>query len=146
MRPSFCQEYHHLRPADVHDCLAVAYEHADEIEAGLAADDEANVQRQRSHGDYRSRTSRRPVSIRARSCDETRCTRSIRNDLSIVMVWEAFATESLESPVADLESRTLPGASARLMFVVRATAMIVRIRLLLNASAWTTRNGRRQPG
>ena len=42
------QEYPHLRAADVHDALAYAYEHADEIEADLAADDEENVQRQRS--------------------------------------------------------------------------------------------------
>jgi uncharacterized protein (DUF433 family) len=42
------QEYPHLRAADVHDALAYAYEHADEIEADLAADDEENAQRQRS--------------------------------------------------------------------------------------------------
>jgi uncharacterized protein (DUF433 family) len=38
------QEYPHLRPADVHDALAYAYEHADEIEADLAADDEEAAQ------------------------------------------------------------------------------------------------------
>jgi uncharacterized protein (DUF433 family) len=32
-----------LRPADVHDGLAYAYDHLDEIEAALAADDEATV-------------------------------------------------------------------------------------------------------
>ena len=42
------QEYPHLRPADVHDALAYAYEHADEIEADLAADDEKTVQRKHS--------------------------------------------------------------------------------------------------
>jgi uncharacterized protein (DUF433 family) len=36
--------YPQLRPADVHDALAYAYDHADEIEADLAADDEAAVQ------------------------------------------------------------------------------------------------------
>ncbi len=37
------QQYPGLRPADVHDALAYAYDHLDEIEAGLAADDEASV-------------------------------------------------------------------------------------------------------
>ncbi len=45
------QEYAHLRPADVHDALAYAYEHSDEIEVDLAADDENTVQRKRSSGD-----------------------------------------------------------------------------------------------
>jgi uncharacterized protein (DUF433 family) len=38
------EQYPHLRPADVHDALAYAYDHPDEIEADLAADDEAVVQ------------------------------------------------------------------------------------------------------
>ncbi|MBN1442789.1 MAG: DUF433 domain-containing protein [Planctomycetes bacterium] len=38
------KEYPHLRPADVHDALAYAYEHAEEIEADLAADDEQTAQ------------------------------------------------------------------------------------------------------
>ena len=37
------QQYPHLKPADVHDALAYAYDHLDEIEADLAADDEASV-------------------------------------------------------------------------------------------------------
>jgi uncharacterized protein (DUF433 family) len=37
------QQYPALKPADVHDALAYAYEHLDEIEASLAADDEAIV-------------------------------------------------------------------------------------------------------
>lgn len=37
------QQYPGLRPADVHDALAYAYDHMDEIEAALAADDEAFV-------------------------------------------------------------------------------------------------------
>jgi len=40
------QQYSHLKPADVHDALAYAYEHLDEIEADLAADDEAAVKAQ----------------------------------------------------------------------------------------------------
>lgn len=37
------QQYPALRPADVHDALAYAYDHLDEIEADLAADDEVSV-------------------------------------------------------------------------------------------------------
>ena len=37
------QQYRPLRPADVHDALAYAYDHMEEIEADVAADDEANV-------------------------------------------------------------------------------------------------------
>lgn len=44
------QQYPSLRPADVHDALAYAYEHADEIEADLAADDEASVKNDFSTG------------------------------------------------------------------------------------------------
>ncbi len=35
------QQYPPLKPADVHDALAYAYDHIEEIEADLAADDEA---------------------------------------------------------------------------------------------------------
>ena len=37
------EQYAHLKPADVHDALAYAYDLLDEIEADLAADDEATV-------------------------------------------------------------------------------------------------------
>jgi len=37
------QQYSHLKPADVHDALAYAYDYLDEIEANLAADEEAAV-------------------------------------------------------------------------------------------------------
>jgi uncharacterized protein (DUF433 family) len=37
------QQYAPLKPADVHDALAYAYDHIDEIEADLAADDEIAV-------------------------------------------------------------------------------------------------------
>ena len=39
------EQYPHLRPADVHDALAYAYDHPAEIEADLAADHEEAVQR-----------------------------------------------------------------------------------------------------
>ena len=35
--------YPHLRPSDVHDALAYSYDHPDEIEADLAADEESAV-------------------------------------------------------------------------------------------------------
>jgi len=37
------QQYAPLKPADVHDALAYAYDHLDEIESQLAADDETLV-------------------------------------------------------------------------------------------------------
>lgn len=40
------QQYTPLKPADVHDALAYAYDHIDEIEADLAADDESAVKAQ----------------------------------------------------------------------------------------------------
>lgn len=37
--------YPHLRPSDVHDALAYAYDHPEEIEADIAADDEAAAEK-----------------------------------------------------------------------------------------------------
>ncbi|HEY4313125.1 MAG TPA: DUF433 domain-containing protein [Pirellulales bacterium] len=37
------QQYAGLKPADVHDALAYAYDYADEIEDSIASDDEATV-------------------------------------------------------------------------------------------------------
>jgi hypothetical protein len=42
------QQYAPLKPADVHDALAYAYDHLDEIEADLANDDEATVKARRA--------------------------------------------------------------------------------------------------
>jgi len=39
------QQYLSLKPADVHDALAFAYDHIGEIEDDLAADDEAMAKR-----------------------------------------------------------------------------------------------------
>ena len=47
------QQYSMLKPADVHDALAYAYDHLAEIEADLAADDEATVEA-RSNPDSKS--------------------------------------------------------------------------------------------
>ena len=38
------QQYPHLRPSDVHDALAYAFEHLAEIEEDIAGDDEAAAQ------------------------------------------------------------------------------------------------------
>jgi uncharacterized protein (DUF433 family) len=48
------EQYPHLRPADVQDALAYAHDHPDEIEADLAADDEAAAQRVWPGGQPRS--------------------------------------------------------------------------------------------
>ena len=37
------QMYPHVKPADVHDALAYAYDHMEEIETAIAADDEEMV-------------------------------------------------------------------------------------------------------
>ena len=37
------QQYPHLRPSDVHDALAYAFDHPDEMQADLADDDEERV-------------------------------------------------------------------------------------------------------
>ena len=44
------QQYPALKPADVHDALAYAYDHLAEIESDLAADDEATVKAQHAGG------------------------------------------------------------------------------------------------
>ena len=44
------QQYPQIKPADVHDALAYAYDHLAEIEADLAADDEEMVKRQLQDG------------------------------------------------------------------------------------------------
>ncbi|MAT69259.1 MAG: hypothetical protein CMJ58_07000 [Planctomycetaceae bacterium] len=40
------QQYPSLRPADVHDALAYAHDHVEEIDADVTADDEAAVKGQ----------------------------------------------------------------------------------------------------
>lgn len=42
------QQYAPLKPANVHDALAYAYDHIDQIETDLAADDEAAVKAERA--------------------------------------------------------------------------------------------------
>jgi uncharacterized protein (DUF433 family) len=44
------QQYPSLKPADVHDGLAYAYDHIDEIEEDLAADDESAVKAEHKTG------------------------------------------------------------------------------------------------
>ncbi len=44
------KQYPSLKPADVHDALAYAYDHLDEIEADVAADDEATAKGREAGG------------------------------------------------------------------------------------------------
>ena len=44
------QQYGALKPADVHDALAYAYDHLHEIESDLAADDETAVKARHAGG------------------------------------------------------------------------------------------------
>ena len=44
------QQFPTLKPADVHDALAYAYDHMDEIESDLAEDDEAAVKSRHGGG------------------------------------------------------------------------------------------------
>lgn len=48
------QQYPHLRPSDVHDALAYAYDHPVEMEDEIAADDEETVQRRYPGGPRRA--------------------------------------------------------------------------------------------
>ena len=48
------QQYSHLRPSDVHDALAYAYDHPVEMEEEVAADDEETVQRRYPGGPPRA--------------------------------------------------------------------------------------------
>jgi len=43
------QQYAQLRPADIHDALAFAYDHIAEIEANLVADEEGTVKQSQKH-------------------------------------------------------------------------------------------------
>jgi uncharacterized protein (DUF433 family) len=44
------QQYASLKPADVHDALAYAYDHLDEIEAAMANDDEETIKARYAKG------------------------------------------------------------------------------------------------
>ena len=44
------QQYAPLKPADVHDALAYAYDHLDEIDTDLLADDEGRVKQRLADG------------------------------------------------------------------------------------------------
>lgn len=45
------QQYLPLKPSDVHDALAYAHDHMEEVEAHLAADDENIVKQRQPSGD-----------------------------------------------------------------------------------------------
>lgn len=61
-------------------------------------------------------------------------TSSVSNSRSRVMIWEAFATESLGRPEARAGRSTLPGASAHRRLLVKGMTTTVLIRLRLSAS------------
>jgi hypothetical protein len=71
---------------------------------------------------------------------------SASNSRSRVMIWEAFATESLGRPVVRAGRSTLPGASAQSRLLVKGTQTTVLTRLRLSVSPWTTTTGLRKPG
>ena len=73
-------------------------------------------------------------------------TSSVSNSRSRVMIWEAFATESLGRPVVRAGRNTLPGASAQRRLLVKGTQTTVFMWLRFSASPWTTNTGRRKPG
>ena len=73
-------------------------------------------------------------------------TSSVSNSRSRVMIWDAFATKALGSPVARAGSRTLPGASTKRRLLVKGMQTTVLMRLRLSASPWTTNTGLRKPG
>lgn len=73
-------------------------------------------------------------------------TSSVSSSRSRVMIWEAFATESLGRPVARAGRNTLPGASAQRRLLVKGTQTTVLRRLRFRGSPWTTRTGLRKPG
>ena len=45
------QQYPPLRPADIHDALAYAHDHMEEIDSDLAADNEASVKAEYGNGE-----------------------------------------------------------------------------------------------
>jgi len=92
-------------------------------------------------------------------------TSSVSNSRSRVMIWEAFATESLGRPVARagrsqrrgrpvcLPSRTGDHIGSPLQFFCETKPLLVKgmqttvlMRLRLSASPWTTNTGLRKPG
>jgi hypothetical protein len=75
-----------------------------------------------------------PVRSKSSFAAEILPTRLANRDLSTVMIWDTFATDSFGSPVALGERDTFPGARAHLRFEVSGTQTTVAIRLRFNAS------------
>jgi|HubBroStandDraft_2_1064218.scaffolds.fasta_scaffold1153570_1 hypothetical protein len=61
-------------------------------------------------------------------------TRSMSNRLSILMIWDALATDSLGKPVSRFDNATFPGDEAHFNWVVNGTQTTVRMLLRLKAS------------
>ncbi len=92
------------------------------------------------------RTHRRPQSTDLWSRGERVPACSVRESQSTVISCDTFTTESRGKPESRAGNRTFPGAPASARLLVMTATMTVWIRLWLNASAWTTRTGRRKPG
>ena len=92
------------------------------------------------------RTRRSPSSTSPRSRGFSLPMRSVRNDLSTVMICETFTTDGFESPVPLVGRRMFPGASASRRFDVTTAATTVLIRLTLKLFAEMISSGRRKPG
>ena len=66
--------------------------------------------------------------------------------LSMVRIWETFATDGTDRPVPLSGRLTFPGASARRRFEVMTAAITVLMRLSLKLFAEIISTGRRYPG
>ena len=95
---------------------------------------------------YRPRTTSTPERTSSSFALGSLPTRTVNSHLSRVTICETFATDSLGSPVALSQRRTLPGADAHFTLLVKATQTAVAIRLRFKASPCMTSTGRRNPG
>ena len=95
---------------------------------------------------HRLRASRSPASTSS-MCIESRMPRRVsRVLLSRVTTWLTLMTHSRSRPAVPAARATLPGAADSRRFDVIAATVTVLMRERLNASAESTRTGRRQAG
>lgn len=95
---------------------------------------------------HRLRASRSPASTSC-MCIESRMPRRVsRVVLSRVTTWLTFTTQSRSRPAVPAARGTLPGAADSRRFDVIVATVTVLMRERLNASAETTRTGRREAG
>lgn len=87
-----------------------------------------------------------PLRIRLSFSAGTLPALSVRVDLSIAVICETLATESLGNPVIFALKAALPGACAQSILLVRGTQTTVRIELRFMESPWTITTGLLYPG